>query len=523
MAPDGLSPDHHALLLQQQQQQQQQQQHHHHHHHHHHHDHNHHDRNQNHHTKPPSGLISFLHRRQTSTPRPPPPTTLQGQLDGTMATGCFAKNNPGALGELQQNQQESAPRSSPQKAREDAAGGGTTTTTYAWGNVSLKPVGDRQPAKSPAKPKKTKSSTNLVGLLSRPKSLKNLYRLATEDEVRASMSRDKENRQPDEAVSPVGPPPPIFAQFTSDPAARQQRERSSVDSVARPPAKDRPLSLHVPRTAAHPDPQAPAPRQASSTDKPAARMQRGRVLDAFSGLTHARAKSSAPSPSAAAAEYPDHIANPSDIDRQLEDLLDRRNIPENQRYKMRNLSDTIKMEFIRQDWAEMQAARMDRSVTADSAKGVDTAPATPVGSDCDDEKPRRSRGRSFTFSRGKKDSTRSPSKKPKGEGTLGRHLRSKSTESVTAVAAAASERPSSSGASAASGLLSKIKLQQGPADYVVYLRKVQKPELVEVGKLHKLRLLLRNETVAWIEDFIQQGGMKEIVELLNRIMGIEWR
>jgi hypothetical protein len=74
-----------------------------------------------------------------------------------------------------------------------------------------------------------------------------------------------------------------------------------------------------------------------------------------------------------------------------------------------------------------------------------------------------------------------------------------------------------------STFLSKIKAQQGPSDYVAYLRKVQKPELVEVGKLHKLRLLLRNETVAWIEDFIQQGGMHEIVALLNRIMEVEWR
>lgn len=68
-----------------------------------------------------------------------------------------------------------------------------------------------------------------------------------------------------------------------------------------------------------------------------------------------------------------------------------------------------------------------------------------------------------------------------------------------------------------------MKLQQGPVDYVGYLRKVQKPELVEVGKLHKLRLLLRNETVAWTEEFIRQGGMQEIVGLLHRIMEVEWR
>jgi hypothetical protein len=116
----------------------------------------------------------------------------------------------------------------------------------------------------------------------------------------------------------------------------------------------------------------------------------------------------------------------------------------------------------------------------------------------------------------------SPTKKSKGEGTLGRHFRSKSTDSV---ASADNSRPPSSGSASniASGIFSKVKGQQGPLDFVAYLRKVQKPELVEVGKLHKLRLLLRNETVAWAEEFIREGGMKEIVDLLHRIMDVEWR
>jgi hypothetical protein len=71
--------------------------------------------------------------------------------------------------------------------------------------------------------------------------------------------------------------------------------------------------------------------------------------------------------------------------------------------------------------------------------------------------------------------------------------------------------------------LAKVKGQQLPVDFVAYLQKTPRPENVEVGKLHKLRLLLRNETVAWTEDFIRQGGMKEIVELLHRIMAVEWR
>jgi hypothetical protein len=79
-----------------------------------------------------------------------------------------------------------------------------------------------------------------------------------------------------------------------------------------------------------------------------------------------------------------------------------------------------------------------------------------------------------------------------------------------------------SSAAAAQTLTVKAKGQL-PDDFVSYLRKVQKPESVEVGRLHKLRILLRNETVSWIEGFIEQGGMEEIVGLLHRTMEVEWR
>jgi hypothetical protein len=62
-----------------------------------------------------------------------------------------------------------------------------------------------------------------------------------------------------------------------------------------------------------------------------------------------------------------------------------------------------------------------------------------------------------------------------------------------------------------------------PDDYVSYLRTEQQPEKVQVGKVHKLRQLLRNETVSWVETFIKLGGMTEIVGLLHRIMKVDWR
>ncbi|RDA87833.1 hypothetical protein CP532_2951 [Ophiocordyceps camponoti-leonardi (nom. inval.)] len=422
-----------------------------------------------------------------------------------MAVGRFTPNSPSALGELQQNRQQQSPPKAHQQQEQQRQ-----QQHVPWASIALKPVADRVLGEtSPTKPKKNKSSTNLVGLLSRPKSLKNLYKLASEDELAVGSRENKENRKPDES-SPSSPSStPIFAQFattSSNPVVARQPPPPSEDRQKSNNVKDRPRSLHAART-----PSGPSMRASHHhTEKPVSRAQRGRVLDdTFGrGRAHKRSKSSS------SVAYPDHILNPHDINRQLEDLLDRRNIPENQRYKMRNLNDTIKTEFIRQDWAEMQAA-----ARADSSDASAPSIVTLTGSDCDEERPkRRGRGRSFTFSRGKKES-RSSSKKSKPDGTtLGRHLRSKSTDSV------ATERPLSVGPStASSSLLSKMKLQQGPGDYVSYLAKVQKPEAVEVGRLHKLRLLLRNETVAWTEDFIQQGGMEQIVGLLHRIMAVEWR
>jgi hypothetical protein len=71
-------------------------------------------------------------------------------------------------------------------------------------------------------------------------------------------------------------------------------------------------------------------------------------------------------------------------------------------------------------------------------------------------------------------------------------------------------------------LTAKIQ-SQTPINFVEYLRKIRDPTVVEVGRLHKLRLLLRNETVAWTDTFVSLGGMEEIVSLLHRIMEIEWR
>ena len=65
--------------------------------------------------------------------------------------------------------------------------------------------------------------------------------------------------------------------------------------------------------------------------------------------------------------------------------------------------------------------------------------------------------------------------------------------------------------------------QQTPDDFVAYLKSETKPDKIEVGKIHKLRILLRNETVSWVDSFMSLGGMTALIDLIQRIIKVEWR
>ncbi|GKT57806.1 GTPase binding protein Rid1 [Colletotrichum tofieldiae] len=486
-----------------------------------------------------SVLKSFIHRRNqsegsalfTSPPSVQVTTTpaqhiqsTYAQLEGRMPPPPIRTEGLGALGELNNNSQKDPVLRSPRK-EDDGRDRSRSPTKSAFSNMSFKSLAKEARKSrdvSPEKPKKTKSSTNLAGFLSRPRSTISLNKTSKEEEERRQ-AKDKENRTPPSSTSSAdmtGPAPPIYAQFCSqDLGTNGLRGKASFDAgsgrygsdASSEVKKQRPKSYH-PSTAISEHkstsdlrsrPKMDG-REPSASERIKSKVQRPKLFTAFSAMGHSTKSKGSDASS-------DRAIDPKEIDAHLEAMLDRRNIPENQRYKMRSLADTIKMEFIRQDWAEMAAKEQ-----AGVAESNEPSSAVTGGSDREETQSKRSRGRSFTLSR-KKDPA-SPTKKSKGDGSsIGRHFRSKSSESIV------SERPTSAGSTASNGILSKIKFGQGPGDYVSYLRKVQKPELVEVGKLHKLRLLLRNETVSWTEDFIRQGGMQEIVGLLNRILAIEWR
>lgn len=213
--------------------------------------------------------------------------------------------------------------------------------------------------------------------------------------------------------------------------------------------------------------------------------------------------------------------NPEAIESAFETLLDTRNVPLATRDKMRSLDTNIKADFIRQDKAVTSSTPKIEVLSLQ--RGRDTAVSMPGNGDkipddlCEQpsmSSPRKSRPRSLTFTLSKGD--QSPSKRQKS----GSHQRTKSGE-ISPLQSSYSPAPASPGRGLSFFARSdKFAL---PEQVITYLQKFPAPQSVEVGKIQKLRQLLRNETVGWVENFVTQGGLTELVGLLHRIIAVEWR
>lgn len=198
---------------------------------------------------------------------------------------------------------------------------------------------------------------------------------------------------------------------------------------------------------------------------------------------------------------------------------------------MRSLHTNIKVDFIRKEKfasgsvsstesrssaGHRDASRKRRPHTGESSTANRDTEQTSneQGDKIEDEgspnKRSRPRSRTFTFSKG--DS--SPKKKERSKSRGRSKSRSRVPDEI--------ERPQSP-ESRRSFSFSRAPKPALPEDFLSYLRKTQKPQDAEVGRLQKLRQLLRNETVGWVNAFIGQGGMTEIIALLHRILGVEWR
>ncbi|KAK4554729.1 hypothetical protein LTR86_008231 [Recurvomyces mirabilis] len=217
------------------------------------------------------------------------------------------------------------------------------------------------------------------------------------------------------------------------------------------------------------------------------------------------------------------VLDEKSVDEAFEAVLDSRQIPEPMRQKMRSLTMRVKADFIKQNQGSttltsspgetVPASNSDALAALTSTKRAGDAqePATTK-----DTKRSRSRPRSraFTFSKGDKRGDASPTKDKTGTKSRPTSIHIPKDGLVTSP-----NTPTSPFGS----LGRRAAAQAIPGDYIKYLQTHPDPIKTEVGRLHKLRILLRNETVAWVDSFLALGGMTEIVGLLQRIMAIEWR
>ena len=188
---------------------------------------------------------------------------------------------------------------------------------------------------------------------------------------------------------------------------------------------------------------------------------------------------------------------------------------------MRSLNTKIKADFINKETSVAGSASSADSLTqqcsdthtrhrATTNDGSNLTSSETSAAIIDMETPKKSRPRSLTFTRTKGDAT------TKKDRPVSRS-RTKSSDATS------SESLTSSGAAQALSFMNRTPKVALPEDFISYLQKVRQPQVVEVGRIQKLRQLLRNETVLWVDTFIGKEGMAEVVGLLYRIIEIEWR
>lgn len=427
--------------------------------------------------------------------------------------------------------------------------------------------------------KTTKSSTNLSGLLKK-RSKKDLK---IESPTRKDASKEDKSLSPSKIVAPT----PIWAQFATQPIeagdgklyfpetrmrtleeeknlhtsrdysgiySAEQRNFYDIDmptmAAERPP--QRPFLEHKssrssiftenigdesdaglirPKSRDKIASRPPSSRHESYTSEAEHSVQtpnpkRGsRVLEAINTFNLRSKRDQCQTPKSSAG--PDGQLSPQELDSVFEQVLDRMNIPANMRDGMRNLKPEVKAGLMK---GERIGSGSTTSSTPFEPQDIRSSARSPIkagyerpSSQDDDSKDgkrsrSRSRPRSIIASMSRREEA-SPKKKSKAEQST--RSRSKSRPKSIDLSRTNLSKAMSSTTSLVN--ITSPDSASTPGDFIHYLREVQKPELVEVGKLHKLRILLRNESVTWTDTFVTKGGMDEIVQLLYRIIKIEWR
>ncbi|KAK0271880.1 hypothetical protein LTS00_016444 [Friedmanniomyces endolithicus] len=299
----------------------------------------------------------------------------------------------------------------------------------------------------------------------------------------------------------------------------EETHRRESEEPHRRASGDRPILLkrsHTERKAS-----GSSAEQASVKEKLSVLKRGGRVMAAVAAF---QGKGKADQPTSQ-----EHGLDPSAVDEAFEAVLHSRQIPEPMRQKMRSLTLRVKADFVKQDLGSKNAGNSpDGSLTSGSKGSARSPEDARKGDSPDDRRSReadvkstkrsrsRPRSRTFTFSKGDKrgDTSTTKERSKSKSRPLSFHIPSDNTATSPTTGTPKSPFGSLGRKPAASAL---------PADYIKYLQTNRDATKIEVGRLHKLRILLRNETVAWVDSFLALGGMTEIVSLLHRIMGLEWR
>jgi hypothetical protein len=420
-------------------------------------------------------------------------------------TNLGTTRNDLPLGEILNEQRPS------KQERQPNASKGATLHKRTKSAVSLrsltggsKPKDSREEKENPLRSmsKKSKSSTNLAALFSRPKSRGRKDESVGDD-------HDKENANPS-TVHQDYSPTPIWAQF----AANRSEEVEHITSKVSQQSVSHERSPEKLKTRLHGE----TSNTYTMESKRGSRVQA--AVAAFDGRSKDVLQQSIPT-----SPVKQTPLDARAIESAFEALLETRNIPADVRARMRTMELRLKADFVENNQyigSPTKENEIHHNIASHSTKASwprnNAAPDSQMMDKTTKASPKKSRPRSFTLTPSKHENDGSPSKKA-------RHGRSGSRSRPLSIELPRSWSSTSLASlhSASSPSRNRAPKQTPPQDFITYFRKVTKPQDVEVGRVQKLRQLLRNETVAWVETFISDGGFEEVVALLHRIIDIEWR
>jgi hypothetical protein len=364
-------------------------------------------------------------------------------------------------------------------------------------------------------------------------------RRTVEEEINLYTPKDYSEFRPSEQRNFYGCGPATPSSLDYKPPQRpfleHKSSRSSIftenieddvkDELKRPKSRDQPTTRPPSSSAA--DVRPPLQTQKSDSSQ-ADKIKRGsRVFEAIQNLNMKSRKNARSVPETPTGTTPP--LSPQELDSAFERVLDSLNIPLNMRDGMRGLKPDVKAGLMKGERIGSGSSAASgpsevsevRSSARSSHRNENDRPKSE-GDDSKEGKRSRSqsrpRSRILTLSRRDEDT---PSKQDRP--TSSSRSRSKSRNKSADLT---SSRPTSVRAMASTVSLASLNPADSaaaPGDFIHYLREVQKPQLVEVSKLHKLRILLRNESISWTDHFVSKGGMDELVQLYYRIAKIEWR